>query len=188
MKHGCAYKKPESQQCCMKRKKGKYCLEHACVTTVCDGFKSDSGDYCDKHRCKLETKGNRCEMERSGGDYCKNHRCAQPECKKYREWRGGYCTKHGCKMPLGDYDYCGNIRKSGSDYCNDHACSVPRCDGIQGTNGSYCIKHGCVMAVIPDVPDLAPNANRSMRARPDDPCVLPKRSPETRYDEQWQNI
>ena len=43
-------------------------------------------------------------------------------------------------------------------------------------------------AVIPDVPDLAPNANRSMRARPDDPCVLPKRSPETRYDEQWQNI
>ena len=45
-----------------------------------------------------------------------------------------------------------------------------------------------VKTVIPDVPDLAPNANRSMRARPDDPCVLPKRSPETRYDEQWQNI
>ncbi len=42
--------------------------------------------------------------------------------------------------------------------------------------------------VIPDVPDLAPNANRSMRARPDDPYVQPKRSPETRYDEQRQNI
>ena len=46
----------------------------------------------------------------------------------------------------------------------------------------------CLPTVIPDVPDLAPNANRSMRARPDDPYVLPKRSPETRYDEQWQNI
>ena len=43
-------------------------------------------------------------------------------------------------------------------------------------------------AVIPDVPDLAPDANRSMGARPDDPYVRPKRSPETRYDEQRQNI
>ena len=28
--------------------------------------------------------------------------------------------------------------------------------------------------VIPDVPDLAPDANRSTGARPDDPYVLPK--------------
>ena len=50
--------------------------------------------------------------------------------------------------------------------------------------------YDCIDAntVIPDVPDLAPDANRSMRAHPDDPYVRPKRSPETRYDEQRQNI
>ena len=35
---------------------------------------------------------------------------------------------------------------------------------------------------------LAPDANRSMGARPDDPYVPPKRSPETRYDEQWGSV
>ena len=39
------------------------------------------------------------------------------------------------------------------------------------------------IAVIPDVPDLAPDANRSIGARLDDPYEPPKRSPETRYDE-----
>ena len=43
-------------------------------------------------------------------------------------------------------------------------------------------------AVIPDVPDLTHNANRSMGVRPNDPNVPPKRSSETRHDEQWQNI
>ena len=34
-----------------------------------------------------------------------------------------------------------------------------------------------ITTVIPDVPDLAPDANRSMGALPDDPHAPPKRSP-----------
>lgn len=142
---------PDPKKICHSRDCKKACMPFGSYGASFN-YKGDYFDYCDKHKCQIETcrfSQIRCPLHSCQFKIKKNRRCCRfvgDDTPFHHFCDIHSCINKSCNDDINCSDLMCKCPTVGCSYgvdCSMHACSVRSCRNFRMYGGSYCQQHSC---------------------------------------------